>query len=454
MMREPDAAEHDTVTRHARRPRELAMSAAWHGGLARTVDTIDGLRLDVIFHGHWSHGFGPDFADAMIGFGDGALETGAVEIHTRSSDWYDHGHHTDSRYNAVILHIVSISDTRETRRADGKVVPTAILNVPDTVLLGIDQRLPEIWDELGGSVCAEDLAYRDPDRIRNAILRLGDVRLNDRVRRFEGDLIHQSASEIMLRAVFDAFGYAENRTPMIELAGKLIRHGVGDRMRTAIPTERFVQAAALVFGLSGFLPMSPHDQQFAGLDHEQLHEIETRWRALSPDLGEPAIAATNWTRARTRPANHPAARLIAAATMLDVTVGDPFSVVIEEIRSAPDLPRAFRSLCTATGRPGLGQGRAIAIAASVLLPIALAYARHAGDADLEDAASRSWARLPSSEWSRPAKRALAQAAGAAPVTRLGERGMQGLLHLDRALCTPRRCYECPIAAEVVRDRQG
>jgi hypothetical protein len=101
----------------------------------------------------------------------------------------------------------------------------------------------------------------------------------------------------------------------------------------------------------------------------------------------------------------------------------------------------------------VGQARAIAIAASVILPIALAYARHFGDAELEDAGSRSWSGLPTSEWSRPARRALAQAAGSAPVSRLGERGIQGLLHLDRMLCTPRRCYECPIAAEVVRERQ-
>ncbi len=182
-MQEPGLPSRPSeVDQRPQRPRELAMSAAWHGGLTRTFETTDGLSIDVVFHGHWSHGFGPDFTDAMIETGNGGMRTGAVEIHTKSSDWYGHGHHLDPRYSSVVLHIVSIVDTSETRRADGKLVPTAILNVPDAVLFAIDQRLPDIWSELGGSVCAEDLAQRAPERIRSAILRLGDIRFNDRVR--------------------------------------------------------------------------------------------------------------------------------------------------------------------------------------------------------------------------------------------------------------------------------
>jgi hypothetical protein len=35
--------------------------------------------------------------------------------------------------------------------------------------------------------------------------------------------------------------------------------------------------------------------------------------------------------------------------------------------------------------------------------------------------------------------------------RLGARLQQGLIHLDQSLCAPRRCFECPIAAVVVRE---
>jgi hypothetical protein len=93
-----------------------------------------------------------------------------------------------------------------------------------------------------------------------------------------------------------------------------------------------------------------------------------------------------------------------------------------------------------------------AIVASVILPFALAHAAQEGDADLEDAARRAWTSLRHVEWTRPGKRALRQVTGGPSIRSLGERGHQGLLQLDRRLCTPRRCYECPIAAEVIRDR--
>ncbi|MGB3331121.1 MAG: DUF2851 family protein, partial [Thermomicrobiales bacterium] len=116
------------------RPRELALSAAWHGGLTRTVTTVDGRRVDIVFPGQWSHGFGPDFENAMLDVRGEGLSTGAVEIHLRTSDWMAHGHHLDPRYNSVILHIVSRHDALETRRADGRLVPIAVLDVEDAVL--------------------------------------------------------------------------------------------------------------------------------------------------------------------------------------------------------------------------------------------------------------------------------------------------------------------------------
>ena len=52
-----------------------------------------------------------------------------VEIHIRATDWFAHQHHTDVRYNSVVLHIVLICDgSRPTLRQDGTVIPTCSLN--------------------------------------------------------------------------------------------------------------------------------------------------------------------------------------------------------------------------------------------------------------------------------------------------------------------------------------
>lgn len=165
------------------------------------------------------------------------------------------------------------------------------------------------------------------------------------------------------------------------------------------------------------------------------------------------MPATAWTRARTRPANHPAARLARLATLLANTGGNPVPALLDCVRSGADVAIMLRALTRDGNEGGIGEARAVALAASVVLPVLMAHAHHRDDSELEDAIAQAWATLPRSEWSRPARRALAQVAGDVPLGRLGERANQGLLHLDRTLCTPRRCYECPIAAEVIRDSQ-
>ncbi len=443
----------DTQSPERARTRELAMSAAWHGGLTRDLITAEGIPVAVVFRGHWSHGFGPDFSGAMIQVGHDPVRSGAVEIHRLSSDWTRHGHHLDPRYNEVVLHVVTRLDEPVTRRHDGAIVPTVVMNVPDATLFAIDQELPAIWDRLGGTVCAEDVANREPARIRSALLRLGDQRFTARTSRFEGELTVVPFETALLRGLFDAFGFSENREPFQALFDRLQESGTLARIAMASEERRWEVAASHLFGLAGFLPFSPVDAHLAGLKPDACSQLERRWMTDGANLGQWTMPATAWTRVRTRPANHPAARLAAITNLLGITASDPAPILLECLRSAGDIVALLRRLTGGGKGRAIGESRAVAIAASVVLPAAMAHAHHLDDGELEDAVSHAWAELPRAEWSRPARRALAQAAGLAPVGPLGERANQGLLHLDRALCGPRRCFECPIAAEVIRDRQ-
>lgn len=54
--------------------------------------------------------------------------TGDVEFHVRVSDWFGHRHHSDVRYNNVVLHVVLFcNDYSPTIRQDGMVVPVCSL---------------------------------------------------------------------------------------------------------------------------------------------------------------------------------------------------------------------------------------------------------------------------------------------------------------------------------------
>lgn len=441
-----------TAPRPRPRPRELALSAAWNGGLTRSVTTIDGQRINVVFAGHWSHGFGPDFQSAMLDVRGQGLVTGSVEIHLRTSDWTTHRHHLDPRYNDVILHIVSRHDALETRRADGKLVPIAILDVEDAVLFQIDARLPEIWHKLGSEACAPDIAQKHPDRLVRALQRLGDERLVERVTRFEGEMTVEPPGAILERAVFDAFGYSENRSGMLALHARFAASGIAGRIaREPDLSRRYALAATGLLGFGGFLPLSPADAHVAGISSELQSTIEAMWQGSPPHEREGVLLPTIWQRGRTRPANHPVARIAALAGLLTNLRADLLGWVLEWTRNrdARAAIAAVRDLTRTEWSSALGNDRAIAMIASVFIPWTMAYAHAIDELGLESSAVDLWDVLPASELGRPAKRAAMQVAGDIRLGKLNERGHQGLLHLDRTLCTPRRCMECPIAAEVL-----
>ena len=435
--------------------RELALAAAWHGGMLKDLHTTDGRRWRVVHRGNWSHGFGPDFTDVILEVDGQELVCGDVELHLAASDWAHHRHQVDPAYNGVVLHVVTRPDIAETRLENGRTVPLGVVSIPDDMLFAIDGALPGIWPALGASVCAPQVAVTEPQRLRAALHWLGDQRFHERVARYGGELEVDSLSTVMLRGIFDAMGYTRNRLPIGLLFDTL--HQTGTLEWWQADPERWKEddALALVLGTAGFLPLSPLEASLAGIKPRQVASVEASWRNRCGHLAHLTLTATGWDRARSRPANHPAARLASLARLLQATGGDPTPMLVNAIRQQDDCRQLLRSLSSSTAA-GLGLPRATAIVATVVLPVCMAWAQREADVILEDEVTRSWVSLPRSEWSRPALRARTQVAGDAPLGPLGERALQGLLHLDRELCTPRRCFECPIAAEVVaaarRDR--
>lgn len=74
------------------------------------LTTTDGRTVEVIDPGmHNRKDGGPDFFNAKMKI-DGTLWVGNVEIHSKASDWYRHGHDHDSAYDNVVLHVVEIAD--------------------------------------------------------------------------------------------------------------------------------------------------------------------------------------------------------------------------------------------------------------------------------------------------------------------------------------------------------
>jgi hypothetical protein len=426
---------------------EITLSAAWHAGaVPARLETTDGVSLEIIHRGTWSHGLGPDFRDALILFDGRELRAGSVEIHLRTRGWRDHDHHLDPAYDTVALHLVGQHDGTETRRLNGGVVPVAIIGPVDR--FAIPEFAAWDWHSVGGATCASRLATTSPESAREILRSLGDVRLAARSARLEGRLSVEPPGQVLWSELLDGLGFAMNREPMRELARAVSLSSI-EALLHAMPSDsREAVARGVLLGAAGFLPLSPSEAHMGGLANRDVEELESHWLEHGGPWREEMIPATAWNRSRVRPLNHPVPRLLAAACLLAAasTRGGTLPTVLGVVLEPADPIQRLRALTGNDARPGIGSDRAIDMLASGIIPLALALAAHSGNLDLADAASRHWERLPAPSPNAVTRRAAHQVAGPSPLGQIGARGAQGLIHLDTVLCQPRRCFECPVAA--------
>jgi hypothetical protein len=425
---------------------EIDLCRAWTR-LPRSIPltTIDGRSVDVIHLGTWTHGFGPDFRDAIISFDNGRTEHGSVELHLRTRGWSEHRHHLDPRYNDVILHVVGRHDDVEIRRADGKLVPTVVLDIQ---ALGLATHEVD-WSLVGGTVCAERLTREQPDLIRGVIGRLGDERMTARSARIESRLTALTPDAVLHGEIMDALGYTSNREPMAAICERLPLSSLAPIARQG--ADPFHRLCAGMLGAAGFLPLADTEIAHTGFDPEHALELTDEWSRIALAWGIAPISPTAWTVARIRPSNHPIRRLVQAAALIAGTDLHLTTHLLAPIRDGLDPTETLIGLVESAGAPTLGSDRARAIATNVLVPFAFALASQSDDVDLAESAARVWEALPGAESNERTRRAARQVAGDTGLKRLGARLHQGLIHLDQTLCGPRRCYECPIAAVVVRE---
>ena len=428
-------------------PPEIILSAAWHGGaVPAELATVDGVPIEIVHRGTWSHGLGPDFNDALVLFEGRELRAGSIEVHLRTRGWTDHGHHLDPAYDAVILHVVGRHDGSEARRHNGGIVPVAEIGAAEHFAR------PDFaswdWSRVGGSCCAERLARENPAALRETLFRLGDIRLAARCARIEALLPSEPPGEIFWSELLDGLGYAANRQPMRALARAVSLVSIEDLLQATPPIDRIHAARGVLFGAAGFLPLSPTEAHMGRLGGSAFAAMEDSWRERGAPWRLDALPPSAWQRARVRPANHPILRLLSAASIITAASfrSGLHAAMLETLATDGGPVMALRALAASYDGPGIGNDRALDIVASSLLPFALAVSAHSGDESLAAAASRHWDRLPGSAANAVVRRATRQVAGSATLRNIGARGAQGLLHLDTTLCQPRRCFECPVAA--------
>lgn len=172
--------------------------------------------------GSWNRLEGPDFKGASL-IVDGVRVVGDVEIHFSQSDWRNHGHGGDARYNNVVLHVV-YHPLREGESSaiteDGRAIQC--VSLMERLWYSLEEYASEdsIVALAGVGLKAEvETLIALPIESRREGLVGAARRRWEQKRRFAALRIdrlgwtgacHQTAMEVM--------GYARNRIPMLVLA--------------------------------------------------------------------------------------------------------------------------------------------------------------------------------------------------------------------------------------------
>lgn len=410
---------------------ELQLQNTWNNlDTLKDFSTSDHRKISIHSTGTWNFEAGPDFKDARIML-DGKMLCGPVEIHSRTSDWFAHGHHNDPAYRKVILHVAEIDDLPQEKSAQ---LPPLLIIAPEKQSSANAVKIPN-------GKCALYFSSLGSTGIAAMLTEAGLERFHVKSSRLMRRMLLSGAEYNCLKMVFEAVGYKKNRECFIELFERFMEY---DR------DIRDKYATAIIWGESGLLP-DPADTE---LSPEMLDFVEQCWSQWW-QIRLTARPGIDWNRAG-RPANSPERRIAAIIAFVNKYQEKAVHYFLECARKA-ESAAAFKKILPelltfndslwdkylnfTRPRPEpaavMGSGSALELAVNVILPAVYSTARINNDSAIADKAKQAWLLLPSTQDNRITRDAAARWFNHkidAAAAMKGAAARQGVIHLFNEYC--------------------
>ncbi|SIS48881.1 DUF2851 family protein [Belliella pelovolcani] len=265
------------------------------------LQTTSGEPLTIRKIGFHNFHEGPDFLEAHIQLGEVAY-FGHVEVHRKSSDWKNHDHDADPRYNSVVLHVV-YEDDKAILRKDGTLIPTLVLK--GRILLDVVRNYERLIAGKGDLLCNNGL-QNVPEIIRFSALEKALVeRLEIKSSRVLKILEETNSDweETCFRWLLIGFGFKTNAEAM-ERLGKLL-----DFKTLKKHSSNPLVIQALLLGQAGLIPERPEDEYGKILKREHdFYQQKYTWPI--------PMHVAEWKFMGVRPANFPTIRLVQLAEVI------------------------------------------------------------------------------------------------------------------------------------------
>ena len=272
-----------------------------------SLHTTDGQTVEVIHPGMENRNDGPDFFNAKVKIND-TLWVGNVEIHTKSSDWYVHGHDTNKRYDSVVLHVAAEVD-REVMRTDGTPIPQLALPVPAHVISNYDElRKAEHYPPCYRII--PELSNLTLHSYMSALLceRL-DLRAAQIAERYEAH--DKNWDDALFATLARNFGFGTNGDAFDEWARRMPFRAVDKH------SDNLLQVEAFFFGQAGLLEEDsvPTYYQEALAEDQYFQSLRREYKFLAHKFDLRPMNYTAWRLLGMRPANFPHVRLAQLAKL-------------------------------------------------------------------------------------------------------------------------------------------
>ena len=411
------------------------------------METTDGRVVEVLDPGLHNRNAGPDFFNAKVKIG-GTLWVGNVEIHDRASDWYQHGHDHDPRYDNVVLHVCEVVD-RDVQTSSGHYVPQMQLQVPQNVrdhydeLLKTDQYPPcyRIIPDLTRLMVHSWMAALQTERLER---KTQDIRRR-------ADQCGGSWEDAYFVTLARNYGFGINSDAFEQWALSVPLKAV-DHHR-----DDLFQIEAIFMGQAGLLELDtvPKHYQQDALNDGYFARLRNEYQYLAHKFQMHPMDVAQWNFLRLRPQNFPHIRLSQLANLyyqrkaglsqlLECTTVDQLKTLLSShVTPYWETHYTFGSL-SAKNEKHLSYGSLNLLMINTAIPMLFAMGRHR---QKEEWCDRAFDLL---EQLRPENNHITrmwQQCGL-PVQSAGD--SQALIQLKKEYCDRRDCLRCRIGYEYLK----
>ena len=416
----------------------------------KELTTSDGQRVEIVDPGLHNRNAGPDFFNAKIRIGS-TMWVGNVEIHDKSSDWYQHGHDKDSRYDNVVLHVAAELDT-EVMKSNGEYVPQLQLSVPDDVLTHYDEL--QKTDEY--PPCYKVIPHLSALIIHSWMAALQTERLEQKTEaiRKRAELCNGSWEDAYFVTLARNYGFGINGEVFEQWAYNIPLNAVAHHR------DDLFQIEAIFMGQAGLLELDsiPEYYQKDALNDGYFAKLRNEYQYLAHKFSMKPIDFKLWRFLRLRPQNFPHIRISQLANLYYQQKAGLSQLI--ECETLDELKNVLKSQVTPywethytfgstspKNEKHLSYGSINLLMINTAIPMLFAYGRHTTKEVLCDRAFDFLEQLKAENnhiirmW---------QQVGL-PVKTAGD--SQALIQLKKEYCNKKECLRCRFGYEYLRRKE-